>query len=575
MHAVESHQTPALPCEVIWIRVRETAISALQGLGNWCELGLVPSHGPAGPALEQASPGVWLLPIPAGWRTCREKELAALRRTISTALLEILVGVRPKAIVVDDVSLCGLAGMIGARRCHAALFLRASGDLVDSLFDDRLLPILDPCLRACEAIIVGNERTAEALSGFIDEATQVTVDVNGGLDIINRMVNGGAATPWLRPHAQKLAVSRPHAVGNELSYVQEVLRSQWWGYGPAAHKLEEWFKDELGAGGALAVGSGTAALHLSLLALDLEPRDEVIVPALTFVSTAMSVTLAGGCPRFADVEPESLTLSVESVARCLSPRTRAVIVVHFAGVPVDMEPLEQMLTHYAIPIVEDAAHAIGASYRGRLVGAGSPFSCFSFAPTKAIASSSGGMLVYRNSALAPRLSRLSNVGLVVDTFQRNQRGDAPGNVVEEVGYRYRIDDVAAAITYAQIEQLSAKRQRREDLMARYREQLATIPTCRLLSAPPGASPTWYIAPLLVPRDVRDGLRRHLAMGNIDTSIHYPSLTEQPLYRGSQDATPVANDAGARLLTLPLHESIETADVDRICGMTADFLCKVR
>lgn len=542
---------------------------------GWSELRLVERHDPPGPVLTMPAPGLWLLPISHAWRDCREKDLAALRRTVATAALDAVADAAPAAVVAEEARLCGLAGVIAARRAGAAFVLHLStADVEQGLFDDRTLPVLADCLHACAAVVVPDTASAQTLGAHPDAPARILIGAaraHAAIEAIATDARRGTAVPWQRPSSTRLSVSRPVAAGRERFLVGEVLDSGWWGYGPAARSLETLFRDRLRAGGAIAVTSGTAALHLALQGAGVGVGDEVIVPATTFVSTAMAVTHAGGTPRMADVDPCTLALSVRSVAACLTGRTRAVIVVHFAGVPADLAPLHALLAPLGIPLIEDAAHALGARRAGRIVGAGSAFACFSFAATKALAAGGGGLLVFRDAALEPFLRRRSNVGLSEDTLQRHARGDAPGNCVEDIGFRYRMDDITAAVVHAQLERLEEKRGIRAALVARYCRRLRAVPTCQLLAMPDDAEPTWYVFPILVPAARRDALRRLLAERGIDTSVHYPSLSAQPFYRGLGDVTPVADDAARRLISLPLHEGVDDAAVHRICDIVQTSL----
>ncbi|MDD8025943.1 MAG: DegT/DnrJ/EryC1/StrS family aminotransferase [Acidobacteriota bacterium] len=477
--------------------------------------------------------------------------------------------------MIEDLLLCGLAGAIAARQCGAAFVLDLRQEsVIRTLFDDRVLAVLDTCLRGCAAVLVTDQESAAVLSTLTGVSSRVIVvsDSESGAiaQLLQREFPNGRL-PWTRLQSARQPVSKPVANGHEITYVRDVLESGWWGYGPVAQALERWFCEHVKAGGALALTNCTAALHLALQALNLQPGDEIIVPAITFVSTVMAVTLVGATPRFADVDPQSMNITSGTIAPRLSPRTRAVIAVHYAGVPVDLAAIEHLLRPRGITLIEDAAHALGASRDGRLAGMGSDFACFSFAPTKVSAAGSGGVLTFRDPSLAPRLRRISNVGLAEDTFERDQRSDARGNRVECAGYRYRMDDLNAAVAYAQVEQLPAKRQSRAKIVSWYRERLRQIPACRLLDVPQGTDPTWYIFPVFVPAGFRNHVRQHLAACAIDSSIHYPSMAEQPFYQASAEDTPVSNRAARSILSLPLHEDLTIEEVGKICDALADAL----
>ncbi|MCL0065854.1 DegT/DnrJ/EryC1/StrS aminotransferase family protein [Dehalococcoidia bacterium] len=545
------------------------------------EFVLFPQQIVAGPEILKRSPRRFELPIPAGWQDVREKAIAALRRTIAGAALEVGREIKPSIVYVTDVDLCGLAGVLVSRSFSCPLVLGLSADDVEiGLFDERKVSILDSCITAAKAVVVTGEETASLLRGYypslrdrIGVVKGVGFDDLGVEKLIQSILHEQHGVPWTRQPGKPLPVSRPRLVGSEIIYVEEVLLSGWWGYGPVARCLEELFVQWCGPDShALALSSCTAALHLALIAAGIGPGDEVIVPALTFVSTATAVVQAGATPRFADVDPSTLSLAPEAVEHELSSKTRAVIPVHFAGVPTNVRSIEQVVRGWPIVIIEDAAHAMGAERDDCRVGSRFPFTCFSFAPTKQVPSCAGGMLVFRDGSLTSQLRELSNVGLRVDTHQRSVlHGAGPANEVVCMGYRYRMNDVTAAIAVAQFQQLEEIMSHRAALVARYYHNLSSVEGCELIKAPDSAKPSWYIMPIRVSSSIRDALRDHLADEGIDTSVHYPSLSEQPAFRDMPGSAPVASREARRLISLPLHQSMTVNDVDRACSIIADYI----
>ena len=204
-----------------------------------------------------------------------------------------------------------------------------------------------------------------------------------------------SAGPWQRPALKSTLVSKPALPEAALSYVQDVLRSGWWGYGPVAQHLQATVEELYDhRQNVLATSSCTAAMHLALRAAGVGPGDEVIVPAFTYVSTAIVAVYCGAQPVFADIDPATLTISADTVAPLLSDRTRAIIPMHYAGPPMDFDPIRELVAGRNITVVEDAAHAFGSIRDGQRVGTGAEFVAFSFAPTKQIASSNGGLLLF-------------------------------------------------------------------------------------------------------------------------------------------------------------------------------------
>jgi UDP-4-amino-4-deoxy-L-arabinose-oxoglutarate aminotransferase len=358
-----------------------------------------------------------------------------------------------------------------------------------------------------------------------------------------------------------------------LAYVDDVLRSGWWGYGPVAQHLQATIEDLYDhRQNALATSSCTAAMHLALRAAGVGPGDEVIVPAFTYVSTAIVAVYCGAEPVFADIDPTTLTITAETVEPLLTPRTRAIIPMHYAGPPADFEPIRELVAGRNVTVVEDAAHAFGSSRDGRRVGADADFVAFSFAPTKQIASSNGGLLLFKDGERRTEINQLAFLGLAADTYHRTvARGVSPTQHVARIGHKYKIDDLAAAVAFAGIEQLEEIVQHRAALVERYYRQLADITEVELLPRRTNASISWYILPIRVPAARRDGLRGHLAERNIDSTVHYPNLLEQPAFRNYRGAVPNTVRETSRVISLPLHRSLTLGEVDRICDSVRSFL----
>ncbi|MCC2663154.1 MAG: arnB [Geminicoccaceae bacterium] len=381
------------------------------------------------------------------------------------------------------------------------------------------------------------------------------------------------AAPWQRPPLKATLVSKPALHRNAEAYVLDVLRSGWWGYGPVGQHLqktvEELYEQRQNA---LATSSCTAAMHLALRAAGVGPGDEVIVPAFTYVSTAIVAVYCGAEPVFADIDPTTLTITAETVEPLLTARTRAIIPMHYAGPPANFDPIRQLVAGRNITVVEDAAHAFGSSRDGQRVGADADFVAFSFAPTKQIASSNGGLLLYKDGERRTEINQLAFLGLAADTYNRTvARGVSPTQHVARVGHKYKIDDLAAAVAFAGIEQLDEIVGHRAALVERYYQQLEGVDEVELLPRRTNASISWYILPIRVPPARRDGLRAHLAERNIDSTVHYPNLLEQPAFRDCRGEVPNTVRETSRVISLPLHRNLSDDEVDRICDSVRSFL----
>lgn len=379
-------------------------------------------------------------------------------------------------------------------------------------------------------------------------------------------------TRWARPALTSTLVSKPYLSPKAMAYVQEVLESGWWGYGPVSKDLQtEVEKLYDGQVHALATSSCTAAMHLALRALGVGPGDEVIVPAFTYVSTAIVATYCGAEPVFADIDPKTMTITEDTVAPLLSDRTRAVIAMHYAGPPADFDPIRRLVKDKNIAVVEDAAHAFGSVRDGQMVGANADFAAFSFAPTKQIASSNGGLLLFKDSALRDEIDQLAFLGLAVDTFGRTvASGVSPTQEVVRLGNKYKGDDLASAVAFAAIERLDEIVACRGGLVDRFYERLSDLEEVQLQPRPANSNISWYIMPIRVPADKRDALRAHLAAAGVGNTVHYPNLREQKAFLPFRGDVPVTAEEAKRVISLPLHEQVTLEEVDRICDEIALF-----
>lgn len=380
---------------------------------------------------------------------------------------------------------------------------------------------------------------------------------------------------WERPTLTSTLVSKPWLSPKALGYVQEVLESGWWGYGPVSKDLQsrvEHLYDQQCC--ALATSSCTAAMHLALRNIGVGPGDEVIVPAFTYVSTAIVATYCGAEPVFADVDPDALTITAETVAPLLTERTKAIIGMHFAGPPADFDPIRALVADHDITVIEDAAHAFGSSRDGKMVGGDADFVAFSFAPTKQIASSNGGVLLFKDPARRNEIDQLAFLGLAVDTFGRTvASGVSPTQQVVRLGNKYKGDDLASAVAFAALERLDEIVSYRGALVDRFYERLAAVEQVQLQPRAEDCVISWYIMPIRVPAESRDDLRAHLAARNIGNTVHYPNLKEQPAFQAFRGDVPHTAAESRRIISLPLHEGVTHGEVDRICDEVTAFFAQ--
>ena len=284
-----------------------------------------------------------------------------------------------------------------------------------------------------------------------------------------------------------IPVMKPWLGEEEARAAAEAVMSGWVAQGPRVAAFEEAVARRVGAAHGVAVSSCTTALHLSLVVLGVGPGDEVVVPSLSFIATANAPLYVGARPVFADIEPDTLNLSADSIKQVLSPRTRAVILVHQAGFPADIDAVHALCDPLSIAVIEDAACAIGSTYRGRPIGAGSDLVTFSFHPRKVITTGEGGMVMTSRADWAERLRRLREHGMNVSAAARHAATSPVMERYLETGYNYRMTDIQAAVGLIQLRRLDAIVARRRELAARYREQLADVPGVATVNDPPYGS----------------------------------------------------------------------------------------
>ncbi len=364
----------------------------------------------------------------------------------------------------------------------------------------------------------------------------------------------------------------------EKDAVKAVLESGWLTMGEITQKFEEEFKTYTGAKHAFAVSNATVALHMACAALDLKPGDEVIVPSLTFVATANAVRYTGATPVFADITGENdLTISLKSIKRAFTPRTKAIIVMHYAGYACDMPAILDWAKEHNLPVIEDAAHAVGSYLDERHLGTFGRAGCFSFFSNKNLSTGEGGMIVTEDDALAEKFSLLRSHGMTSLTWDRHE-GHSWSYDVVALGYNYRIDEIHSAIGREQLRKLDANNARRREITNMYREQLAV--RCPALGVPfahhPGVS-AHHIMPVILPEGAsRLQFMETMKAHGIQTSIHYPPTHTFTDFR-SQPPGPaplvVTDNIAKREVTLPLYPLITDAQVELVVKAAADALAK--
>ncbi len=373
-----------------------------------------------------------------------------------------------------------------------------------------------------------------------------------------------------------LPYGRQEIADADIKAVVAALTSDWLTTGPRVAQFEMAFAKFCGAAQGVAVNSGTAALHAAMGALKLQPGDEVIVPAITFAASANAAIYEGAVPVFADVEIDTLLIDPQSVAACITPKTKAIVAVDYAGQPADYAALRMLAKDKGIAIVADACHAPGATYMGCKVGTLADISCFSFHPVKHLTTCEGGMALTEDAALAEHMRRFRNHGIDSDHRKRETEGTFAYDMVE-LGYNYRLPDVQCALGLAQLERLPHWIAQRQAVAQWYAEALADIGHVRPLRVHCDRTHAYHL--FVVRLDpARLNLDRarafaHLRTRGIGANVHYAPVYRHSFYRARGYAPglcPTAEAAYREILTLPMFPAMSRADVARVADVLREL-----
>ena len=340
--------------------------------------------------------------------------------------------------------------------------------------------------------------------------------------------------------------------------VEKVLKSRWLTMGKVTQEFEASFAAHVQSRHAIAVTNATAALHLACLVLGLGPGDEVIVPSLTFVATANAVRYVGATPVFADiVSDDNLNISPDGISALITPRTRAIIVVHYSGYPCDMEAILSIAKQNGLFVIEDAAHAVGSELNGRPLGTWGDIGCFSFFSNKNMTTGEGGMMTTDSDDLAQKLNRLRSHGMTSLTWDRH-KGHAYSYDVVDLGYNYRIDEIRAALGLVQLSKVERNNERRRSLTQVYRDALQELaPQVNVPFQHHLGKTAAHIMPVLLPQDTkRQDFIESMKGNGIQTSIHYPPIHTFTSYKDDMVWNlPVTEEVAKREITLPLYPAM--------------------
>ena len=358
----------------------------------------------------------------------------------------------------------------------------------------------------------------------------------------------------------------------ETAAVVNVLESRWLTMGGVTQAFESEFSTYVGTKHALAVTNCTAALHMACMAIGLGPGDEVILPALTFVATANAIRYTGATPVFADItSDQNLNISPESIEQHISPRTRAIIVVHYGGYACDMPRIMTIAKKHSLYVIEDDAHAIGSELGGVKLGNWGDFGCFSFFSNKNMTTGEGGMVTTNNDEFAEKLRLLRSHGMTSLTWDRHN-GRAWSYDVVELGYNYRIDEVRAALGRVQLGKLDSNNDHRRSLVQQYRNVFQELtPQIVVPFENHAGISAAHIMPILLPEGTdRMHFMENMKARGIQTSIHYPPIHHFSAFQnGETPILPVTEDVAKREITLPLYSAMRDADVVLVANAVLD------
>jgi len=364
-----------------------------------------------------------------------------------------------------------------------------------------------------------------------------------------------------------LPYGRQSITEDDIRAVVETLRSDWLTTGPRVQEFEEAIAARVGAKYGISYTSGTAALHAAAFAAGLKPGDEAITSPMTFAATANCVLYQGATPVFADVCKDTLSLDPALAAERLTPRTRAILPVDYAGHPADLDAFLRLADPHGLVVIEDACHALGAEYKGRPVGGIAHMTVFSFHPVKHLTTGEGGMVTTNDPALAETLRRFRNHGISSEARQRQAEGQWYYEMVL-LGFNYRLTDIGCALGIQQLKRLEANLARRREIAAAYSAEFRRLPGVMVPAVLADVNPAWHLYPIRLDRERlsadRGQVFRALRAENIGVNVHYIPVHRHPYYRDRFDYRggefPVAEDAYERLISLPMFHGMSDEDV---------------
>lgn len=365
----------------------------------------------------------------------------------------------------------------------------------------------------------------------------------------------------------------------EIKEVEGVLRSGWLGTGPKVAQFESDFADYKGVNHTVALNSCTAALHLSLIAADIRPGDEVITTPMTFCATINAIIHAGATPILADIDPVTFNIDPDEIYKKITPKTRAILPVHFAGRSCDMDKITNIAKQYNLKIIEDCAHAIETEYKGKKAGTFGDFSCFSFYVTKNVVTGEGGMVITKNEDDAARIKTLGLHGMTKDAWKRFGDEGYKHYQVVECGFKYNMMDIQAAIGIHQLKRVESNWEKRKEIWNKYQSAFNELPVTIPAPDEKNSRHAYHLYTLLIDESKtsvsRDSFLNAMNEKNIGTGVHYLSIPEHPYYQETfnwkPEEYPHAMNVGRQTISLPLSAKLTDDDVNNVINAVREIL----
>lgn len=380
-----------------------------------------------------------------------------------------------------------------------------------------------------------------------------------------------------------ISFHRPFITEEEINEVVDTLRSGWLSMGPKTLRFEEEFKQYVGTKNCVSINSWTAGGHLTLEAIGLKAGDEVIVPTMTFPATAEIVCYFGAKPVIVDVEPGTMNISVEEIEKHITPKTKAIIPVHYAGQPCDMDEINALAAKHNLTVIEDAAHALPAWYKGKKVGGLSKVTVFSFYATKTLSTGEGGMICTDDDEIAKRTTLMRMHGINRDAWKRYTDSGSWSYEVVAPGFKYNFTDIQASLGLSQLKKLEMMWRARKEIVARYNNGFKNNDTIVSLTEKEDRESAWHLYPIRLNLEAlnitREKFIDELRNFGVGAAVHFMPVHKHIFYKNhlnlKESDYPVAEDIFPRLLSLPVYPGLTAQQVEKVIDVTNDLTRKYR